>query len=168
MRVYRPRANGFFDYYARLSVDFSLREWSVSSDGRRVATTSQNNNFEGEAVELFVFEIPDSVSFAGTQQDTFESGNFSRWTPTAGQFAVAVNGATRVLRQSSLGGDSGAYLTALDWQDQSIEADLRPLEFAGNDHWFGLVARRIDARNFYYVTLRASGTSPCAACWMGS
>ena len=158
MRVYRPRANGFVDYYARLSVDFSVREWSASSDGRRVATTSQNNNFEGEAVELFVFEIPDSVSFAGTQQDTFESGNFSRWTPTAGQFAVAVNGATRVLRQSSLGGDSGAYLTALDWQDQSIEADLRPLEFAGNEHWFGLVARRIDARNFYYVTLRASGT----------
>lgn len=158
LRVYRPRANRFWDYYARLSVDFSMRGWSVSNDGRRVAAISPDNNFEGDATKLFVFEIPDEVSFAGTQQDNFESGNFSRWTPTAGQFAIATNGATRVLRQSSLGGDAGAYLTALDWQDQSIEADLRPLEFAGNGRWFGLVARRVDAQNFYYVTLRAPGT----------
>jgi hypothetical protein len=158
LRVYRPRANGYFDYYARLSVDFSLREWSASSDGRRVAAISPDNNFEGAANKLFVFEIPDSVSFAGTQQDTFENGNFSRWTPTAGQFDIATNGATRVMRQSSLDGDAGAFLSALDWRDQSIEADLRPLEFAGNDRWFGLVARRVDARNFYYVTFRASGT----------
>jgi hypothetical protein len=158
VRVYRPRPNGFFDYYARLSVDFSVREWSVSNDGKRVVAVSPDNNFEGAANQLFVFEIPDSVSFAGTQQDDFERGNFSRWTPTAGQFGIAVNGATRVLRQSSLGGDAGAYLTAIDWNDQSIEADLRPLEFSGNDRWFGLVARRVDACNYYYVTLRASGT----------
>jgi len=31
-------------------------------------------------------------------------------------------------------------------------------QFAGNDRWFGLVARRVDARDYYYVTLRASGT----------
>ena len=123
-----------------------------ASRPRRRTTTSS-----GPPDKLFVFEIPDSVSFAGTQQDTFENGNFARWTPTAGSFAVATNGATRVLRQSSLTGDAGAYLTALDWRDQSIEADLRPLEYAGNDRWFGLVARRVDARNFYYVTFRAGG-----------
>ena len=158
VRVYRPSASGFWIYYARLSIDFSVRETSVSNDGRRVAATSPDHNFlPAYPHKLFVFEIPDSVSFAGTQQDTFENGNFARWTPTAGSFALATHGATRVLRQSSLTGDAGAYLTALDWRDQSIEADLRPLEYAGNDRWFGLVARRVDARNFYYVTFRAGG-----------
>jgi hypothetical protein len=157
LRVFRPRANGFFDYYAKLAVDFSVFDWSVSSDGRRVVATCGENNYETPVKTLMVFEIPESVSFAGTQQDNFESGNFARWTPTAGIFSVATNGATRVLRQSSLTGDAGAYLTAIDWRDQSIEADLRPLEYFGNDRWFGLVARRVDANNYYYVTFRAGG-----------
>ena len=158
LRVYRARASGFFDYHARLNIDFSVYTWTVSDDGRRVAATSADNNYYGEATRLYVFEIPDTVTFAGTQQDTFESNNFSRWTPTAGSFAIATNGASRVMRQTSVAGDAGAYLTAFDWQDQSIEADLRPLEYSGNDRWFGLVARRVDARNFYYVTFRSSGT----------
>jgi hypothetical protein len=157
LRVYRPRSNGYFDYYARLSFDYSHGFWSVSSDGRRVVGISANSNYLGDPSYLLVFEIPDSASFAATQQDTFENGNFSRWTPTGGQFAVAANGPTRVLRQTSLAGDAGAYLAALDWGDQSIEADFRPLEYAGNDRWFGLVARRVDANNYYYVTFRASG-----------
>ena len=60
-----------------------------------------------------------------------------------------------MLRQSSLAGDAGANLTAIDWTDQSIEADIRPLEFAGNGRWFGLVTRRVDAQNYYYVTFRS-------------
>ena len=47
------------------------------------------------------------------------------------------------MRQSSLAGEAGAHLTAIDWTDQSIEADMRPLEFAGAGRWFGLVTRRI-------------------------
>jgi pectate lyase len=45
----------------------------------------------------------------------------------------------------------------VDWTDQAIEADIRPTLFAGSDRWFGLVARRIDDRNYYYVTFRSSG-----------
>ena len=92
----------------------------------------------------------------GTQQDTFSSGNYSRWTATAGTFAVVPSGVTRVLRQSSLAGAAGAHLTAVDWTDQSIEADMRPQEFAGAGRWFGLVMRRADAQNYYYVTFRSS------------
>ena len=65
------------------------------------------------------------------------------------------SGVTRVLRQSSLAGEAGAHLTAIDWTDQSIEADMRPLEFAGAGRWFGLVTRRTDAQNYYYVTFRS-------------
>ena len=125
----------------------------MASESRRSRPTV-TGRFE-LANRLYVFEIPEEATFPGTQQDTFESGNFARWTPTAGEFAVASTSASRVLRQSSLAGDAGANLTAIDWNDQSIEADIRPLEFAGNGRWFGLVTRRVDAQNYYYVTFRS-------------
>jgi hypothetical protein len=62
-----------------------------------------------------------------------------------------------VLRQSNLTGAAGAHLTDIDWTDQAIEADMRPLEFAGTGRWFGLVTRRSDAQNYYYVTFRSPG-----------
>lgn len=156
VRIYRPATNGSLSYFARLNPDFGLWGWAVSDDGRRVVGIGADNNFGFEpASRLYVFEIPDSYTFTFLQQDNFESGNFARWTPSAGQFAVAQNGSTRVLRQSSLAGDAGATLSAIDWQDQSIEADLRPLEFSGSGRWFGLVTRRTDAANYYYVTFRA-------------
>jgi hypothetical protein len=156
VRVYRPSTNGTASYFARLNPDFGLWGWSASEDGRRIAGIGATNNFGFEpASQLYVFEIPDSYTFTFLQQDNFESGNLSRWTPSAGQFAVAQNGSTRVLRQSSLAGNAGATLTAIDWRDQAIEADLRPLEFSGSGRWFGLVTRRTDASNYYYVTLRA-------------
>ena len=156
LRVYRERPSGAFEYYAKLNADFDLVDWAASENGRRVAAVSTDNNFSFDlAKRLYVFEIPDDATFPGTQQDTFETGNFARWTSTAGQFAVASTSASRVLRQSSLVGDAGAHLTAIDWTDQSIEADIRPLEFAGTNRWFGLVTRRLDASNYYYVTFRS-------------
>ena len=132
----------------------------MSEDGRQVAAygANHNNSTYSEPRRVYVFEVPDSVSFPGTQQDTFRSGNYSRWTRTAGQFNVVTSGATRVLRQSSLAGDARAHLTAVDWTDQSIEADMRPLEFAGTGRWFGLVTRRSDAQNYYYATFRSPNT----------
>jgi hypothetical protein len=157
LRAYRQSPTGAFLYHARLNADFDVWGWSVSEDGRQVAAygANHNNSTYSEPLRLYVFEVPDSVSFPGTQQDTFRSGNYSRWTRTAGQFDVVTSGATRVLRQSSLAGDARAHLTAVDWTDQSIEADMRPLEFAGTGRWFGLVTRRSDAQNYYYATFRS-------------
>jgi hypothetical protein len=156
VRLYRPTANGTLPYYARLNPDFDLWQWAVSEDGRRVVGASPDNDGDYDPVSmLYVFEIPDSTSFPALQQDTFEAGNYARWTASGGQFEVAQSNGTRVLRQSSLTGGSGATLTAIDWTDQSIEADLRPLEFAETGRWLGLVTRRTDAQNYYYVTLRS-------------
>jgi len=158
VRVYRPRANGFFDYYAKLGVDFDVWAYATSENGTRAAVTTQPDNYGiSEATILQVFEVPDTATFAGTQQDTFESGNYAKWTPTVGQFSVAQTSVSRVLRQSSLAGDAKAYITAIDWTDQAIEADIRPTEFNGADRWFGLSARRVDDRNYYYVTFRQPG-----------
>jgi hypothetical protein len=155
LRIYRPRADGFFDYYARLGTDFDLASWSASEDGTRLAVTTMPDNFGmSEGTQLYVYDIPDTATFPGTQQDTFESGNFSKWTATVGQFSVVPTSVSRVLRQESLAGDAKAYLTGIDWTDQSIEADIRPTEFGGNDHWFGLATRRGDDQNYYYATFR--------------
>jgi hypothetical protein len=128
----------------------------VSDDGSRVVGASSDNNYGyGPVSDLAVFEIPDSHTFPYLDQDNFESGSHGRWTPSAGQFSVVESHGSRALRQSSLAGDAGATFTSSDWTDQAIDADLRPLEFAATDKWFGLVTRRTDDRNFYYVTLRA-------------
>jgi hypothetical protein len=159
VRLYRPRTNGYFDYYARLSADFDVYGWSVSEDGTRAAAVSGPDNYGiSDPTILQVFEIPATATFPGTQQDNFESGNFSKWTATVGQFSVQQTTVSRVLRQSSLAGDSKAWLTAVDWTDQAIEADIRPTEFNGTDRWFGLAARRTDDRNYYYVTFREPST----------
>jgi len=128
-----------------------------SDDGRQVAASGYhvNDDRSAELRRLYVFEIPETTSFPGTRQDTFSTGNYSRWTATAGQFSVVQSRGTRVLNQSNLTGGAGAHLTDNDWTDQGIEADMRPLEFAGTGRWFGLVTRRSDAQNYYYVTFRS-------------
>jgi hypothetical protein len=157
LRVYRQNTAGAFAYHARLNADYSVTGWAVSDDGRQVAAGGLhvNNSNHGEARRLYVFEIPETTSFPGTRQDTFSAGNYSRWTATAGQFAVVQSGSSRVLRQSDLTGTASAYLTDIDWTDQAIEADMRPLEFAGAGRSFGLITRRSDGRNYYYVTFRS-------------
>jgi hypothetical protein len=157
LRVYRQNTAGAFVYHARLNADYNLTYWAVSDDGRQVAATGWNENWEwtGESRRLYVFEVPETTSIPGTRQDDFSTGNYSRWTATAGQFAVVTSHGTRVLRQSNLTGTASAYLTDIDWTDQAIEADMRPLEFASAGRSFGLVTRRSDGQNYYYVTFRS-------------
>jgi hypothetical protein len=159
LRVYRQNTAGAFVYHARLNADYSVTHWAVSDDGRQVAAAGYHVNNRGyeEVRRLYVFEIPETASFPGTRQDTFSAGNYSRWTVAAGQFAVVQSGASRVLRQSDLTGTASAYLTDIDWTDQAIEADMRPLEFASAGRSFGLVTRRSDAQNYYYATVRSPG-----------
>ena len=76
----------------------------------------------------------------------------------SGRIVVVQSGASRVFRQSSTVGDAGAVLDAYDWKDQSIESDLKPTAINGVDRWVGLATRRTDGSNYYYVTLRSSGS----------
>ncbi len=154
LRVFRVSNDGF-DYFAKLRPDGSVGGWGMSRDGRRIAVAAAELAGYTPDNRLFVFELPGSSTQPATQQDNFESGNFARWTPSAGQFSVVSSRGTRVLRQSTLTGGSEIALTAADMTDQAIEADIRPTQFEANDRWFGLVTRRTDAQNYYYVTFRA-------------
>ncbi|MBM0104811.1 hypothetical protein JM946_08630 [Steroidobacter sp. S1-65] len=128
---------------------------TLDISGRRVIALDAFRD-QGAA---YVFEVPSTLpSQPSMIQDTFQSGNASRWTPLAGgSWSVATTPASRVYRQSSLAADATSVLSNSDWTDQSIQADIRPTAFSGNDRWFGLAVRRLDAANYYYVTARSSG-----------
>jgi hypothetical protein len=104
------------------------------------------------------FELPASFTQPALFQDTFATGNGLAWTALPGsQFSVVQSGNTRVFRQASTVGNAGAVLDAYDWTNQSIQADIKPTAVNGSDRWVGLATRRIDAANYYYVSLRSSG-----------
>ncbi|HKU88286.1 MAG TPA: hypothetical protein VJP84_00725 [Steroidobacteraceae bacterium] len=130
---------------------------------RNGGTLGQDLSIAGNTVmvsssqRVLVFKLPATITAPTPRYENFENGAGS-WTPGAGaQFAVIGNAANHVYRQSSLVGDARALLNN-SWTHQAIEADMRPLEFSGDDRWFGLTTRYRDAQNFFYVTLRSSGT----------
>jgi hypothetical protein len=131
--------------------------------GQYLVVTGRDT-LEAAPNRLYYFELPTSYSpTPATVQDDFETGNAGGWTPFAGsQFTVATRPlafgtrSTRVFRQSSVAGDAGAAFNAVDWTNQSITADVRPTAFSGSDRWAGLFARRSDASNYYYLSLRSS------------
>lgn len=129
----------------------------MAMSGRNVLLFSRHVEDDSRTAVL-AFELPADLATPAVQQHTFQSGNANGWAPTSGQFAVAQSGTNRIYRQSSLAGDARAVLTDSDWSDATITADIRPREFSGNDRWVGLATRYVDALNFYYVTLRNSGS----------
>ncbi|HEU4590002.1 MAG TPA: hypothetical protein VFS13_03760 [Steroidobacteraceae bacterium] len=150
IEVFLPNENGFWTHRATLVGRNRESLGSVSASGNRVLATGGGG--------LMYFELPSTFTTPAVIQHDFATGNGAGWTPVPGsQWSVAQVGDTRVYRQSNTSGDAGAVLDAADWTDQSIQVDVKPTAFNGNDRWVGLATRRTDASNFYYVTLRSSG-----------
>ena len=124
---------------------------AISVSGRGVLVNGENGPY--------YFELPESFAQPTLFQDTFATGNGTGWTVLSGsQFSVVQSGNTRVFRQASTAGNAGAVLTAYDWTNQSIQAEVRPTAVNGSDRWVGLATRRTSPSSYYYVTLRSSGT----------
>lgn len=151
VNVFQPdSASGAYRHVATLAAKNGddLYE-SIAVSDRRVLVNGEHGPY--------YFFLPETFAPPALFQDTF-SGNGSGWTSIPGsQFAVVQSGASRVFRQSSTAGDAGAVLDAHDWTHQSIQADVKPTAVNGTSAWVGLATRRLDASNFYYVTLRSSG-----------
>jgi hypothetical protein len=60
--------------------------------------------------------------------------------------------------QTSTEGDARAFVGAFT-DDQVVEADLRLDAYGASAQgaWFGLLARRVDERTYYYLTVRSTG-----------
>jgi hypothetical protein len=155
--VFRKNAAGKYEHVALLvprEAD-SMGQQVAISERRLLVSGSYRRNSSNPAV--FAFDLPEVFVPSISEQFSFESGNAGAWTPTGGQFTVATSDANHVYRQSSVTGDARSVLSTYDWQDQSIEADIRPTAFSGADRWAGLAVRYLDQSNYYYVTLRNSG-----------
>jgi len=158
INVFAKVANGTYDHVATLvsSKGGSLGEFAIS--GRSVIAAC----YDGDGVvEACYFELPASLAQPARLQETFSDSTPTGWTLSAGsQFSIVQSGASRVLRQVEMASPAThtAVLTASNWTNQSVQADIRPTAFNGNDRWVGLAAHYRDSNNFYYVTLRSSGS----------
>jgi hypothetical protein len=131
----------------------------VASDGKSLG---KDISISGRRIIVgggYHFELPESFTQTALIQHTFSGVTQPGWTTTAGsQFALTQGSDSRVYRQSSTVGEAVATLDAANWTEQTIQADITPTAINGADRWVGLVTRRSDASNYYYVTLRSSGT----------
>ena len=120
----------------------------------RGPTMSTGNN------TVRIFELPASFEHPGVQVHDFESpSSGAAWQPAAGStFSIGMAATTKVYRQTSTAGTSASWLPSSTAHNQAIQSEVIIRAVAGAEPWVGLTTRRSDDANYYYVTLRASGT----------
>ena len=154
INVFRKNTGEPYEHVATLvsSDGVSLGNFGVSS--RRVMASCGN--------EACYFELPSSFTQPAPVQHSFTGATPAGWTTSAGSvFSIVRRGISQVLRQSDTASPvtHAAILGAANWTNQSIQADVRPLAFAGGESWQGLATRYRDAGNYYYVTVASSQVS---------
>lgn len=155
-----------------IAVFTSSDNQNFSYSAKLVTSDIESNGFGGGDLDIhgrtvaasaggrvYLFELPADLSQPDVIADNFEDGNASTWTPIAGSsFTVVSSNGTFVYRQSSLAGAAASSPTGMDWENQSIQADVKPTAFNGSDRWFGLTVRQTDVGNYYYVTMRSTNS----------
>ena len=123
----------------------------------RIAISGRNVLLSGR-YKAHYYELPATFPQLTVLQDTFSGSTATGWTPQAGStFSVVQGTGSRVYRQTNTAGEAGAVLDASNRTNQAIQADVKPTAINGADRWVGLVTRRADVGNYYYVTYRSSG-----------
>lgn len=119
----------------------------VAIDGRYVAAAGLR--------AVYVFRLPSELRAPTLVQDDFEDGDAAGWTPSLSSWRIVGDKANKRYRQQHLTAANvksvlGRYL----WANQSVEADVTPLQFAAKDRWFGVITRYTNAENYYYLSVR--------------
>jgi hypothetical protein len=153
INVFRKLAPAPYEHVATLvaSDGVSLGNFGISS--RRVIASCG-----GEAC---IFELPASFNQPSPVQHTFAGATPAGWSLSTGSvFSIAQRGVSRVLRQADATSSAihAAVLDASDWANQSVQADVRPLSFAGSG-WNGLATRYRDPGNYYFVMVSGAGVA---------
>jgi hypothetical protein len=109
---------------------------------------------------VYVFELPASLEQPALQTHDFESpSSGAAWTWIPGSaFTLGSETNNHFYRQTNTAGDAGAWLASSAGRNQAIQAEVTVRSFVGADRWAGLMTRRSDDGNCYYVTLRQSGS----------
>ncbi len=107
--------------------------------------------------DVQVFNLPAQLRAPVPIVNDFEDRDVSDFTFSGGAFALATRGSDDVLAQNSSSGLAVALLSDSDWTyEQRVEADITPT--FGTGSWVGLVARYVDADNYYYTVIRSNQT----------
>jgi hypothetical protein len=145
-RVYIEASPGHFEHVGALHAATGLYDIS----NRTVVATLRD--YTG-AYEVRVFTLPSPMRAPAPAVNDFEDRDASDFTFSGGQFALARRGSDDVLAQTSSSGFAVATFTDTDWTDyQRVQADVTP-SFGATGSWVGVVARYVDANNFYYVAV---------------
>jgi hypothetical protein len=91
----------------------------------------------------------------------FEDGSAGPWQHTGNGFWMLWPAESTVYFQSSIAGDARASI-GVPTDDQSVRVRARLDTFASPNgaqgRWFGVMARHVDASNYYYLALRNGNT----------
>ena len=112
--------------------------------------------------EVCYFELPASLALPARIQEVFPGATPTGWTLSAGsRFGI-------VARWREPGAAPGGNAESRPrtprrsmrrtGRNQSIQADIKPIAFNGSDRWFGLATRWSNSSNYYYVSVRNSGS----------
>lgn len=133
--------------------------WSIDVSGNQVIVGGRDGFLGDNTVRVFELPAPQNIALRALRLDDFEQpGAGSDWQPSAGSaFSVVQSGNTRVYRQTNVAAKATSIYPAFDSANQSVQAEITPRSFSGNDRWFGLTTRYTDDANHYYLTARSSG-----------
>ena len=152
LRAYLETSPGQFDHVASLQT--SANAWLHDISGRTVVAVARD--FSTLRWDVEVFTLPTQLRAPQPVANDFEDRNVSDLTFNSGQFALATRGTDDVLAQNSSSALAIALVSNTDWTDyQRIEAQITPT-FGTGDSWAGLVARYVDANNYYFAVIRAN------------
>jgi hypothetical protein len=151
-QVYIEASPGQFEHVATMPSYDGTRPTSHDVSGRTVVAAM--SDYGNTRYEVRVFNLPSQLRPPVPIVNDFEDRDVSDFTFQGGQFALATRGTDDVLVQSATNALAIGVLSGSDWtDDQRVEADITPT-FGGAGSWVGLVARYVDANNYYYVAVR--------------
>jgi len=155
-RYYRVRLESVGTLH-RVYVDGRLLVDADSSGPTHGRAALVTDRAQGEFDNVVVTPSPFTTLYA----NDFEGGAAGPWSFTGSGFWNLAPGASTTWFQSSIAGDARASI-GVPAHDQVVRTRARLDTFATptgtQDRWFGLMARHVDARNFYYLSLRSSNT----------
>ena len=153
-RVYIEASPGRFEHVGSLRSYQVMTEYDLSNGTVAAIVTDSR----GTMYDVQVFTLPTPMRAPAPIVNNFEDHDVSDFTFAGGQFALATRGSDDVLAQGSSNGLAIATVGGTDWTDtQRVQADITP-SFGGTGSWVGLVARHVDANNYYSVVARADQT----------
>lgn len=173
----RKIVNGAFQVLASAALPVSLKRTytlrleAIGSkleayvDGKRMLEVVDTTHTHGRAGVMMYKTRADIDNVVLTShdrttlvEDTFDTNAEQRWTEESGSW-TASGSVTASYYEQTFTGSIARSITGVATDHQSIQARITPTAFGGTTNaWYGLMARLVDARNYYYVTIRNDNT----------